>query len=502
MELNKQHFREMGNSQIIEDDSFQNLDENLEDDKFRAKFINKLMDNADREENSGSYTKAYDYLWEALLIAEKYNDTKFLVRCHYELGLLYLVFNKEEDAVGHMQQALNLKKELHKLNIVPERELIRSYLGLAASYTRSRKFEKTNKYLDSCLVIAKRNNVKPYYILAEKANIAILQGKLEQAEGYLNQINPHFIDSGHNFEVIVLWFNGNLRFKKGELNEAVGYYTACLDAIKKYNAHNDIKPEALDKLAKIYSEKGMTKEAYSVLLESKKLNDSLFSAKNNGNLLDVKNKYREVVQQKNEAMAKQQKLLEQRKEQNFRLKIYLACIVLVIISGALLIRSWYQRKKFIDHQQKAEMKSKLEKEKQAEVIVVQNKEITSYTLQLIDKERIIDELLDELKKYLDENKFRRTLNATKDINKNLWNEFNERFTKVNSEFYKKLQKSYPSLSTTELKHCALIKLSFNGSEMAQLLNISVPSVHIARHRLRKKFGLKRGDNLAKFISEI
>lgn len=502
LKLNKASFIGLNVNRQIQDSLPPHHLEDLKNEKYRFKFVNTLMANADEAENKGDYSKAYDYLWEALLLAEKFNDIKHLSRCHYELGLLYLVFNREKDAVGHMEQALHFRKQLYKLNIVNERDLIRNYLGLASSYSRSGKFEKTSVYLDTCLAIAQKNDVKPYYILAEKAHVAIQQGKLIDAQNFLEEVNPHFIGSHTNFEVIVLWFNGNLKLKQGKFNEALKFYISCLSAIESTNSHKDIKPEVLDKVSNIYFKKGMTNKAYSVLFEAKKMNDSLFSAKNNGNLLDVKNKYREVVRQKNEEMATQQKLLEERKDQNFRLKIFLACILLVIVCGALLVRSWYQRKKFKNQQQKLEIKAKLEKEKQDEVIDVQNKEITSYTLQLIDKERVIDELLVELKKHLDEHTFRRTQNGTKDLNKNLWNEFNERFTKVNSEFYKKLQKSYPSLSQTELKHCALIKLSFNGSEMAQLLNISVPSVHIARHRLRKKFGLNRGDNLAKFISEI
>ncbi|TXE09945.1 hypothetical protein FUA26_10705 [Seonamhaeicola algicola] len=476
--------------------------QDMQDDKSAINKMSALMIKADNAESEGNYSKAYDLLWEALLLAEKYDNRDFLVRCHYELGLLYLVFNKEEEAVGHMKRGLEYQKKQLKLKTVTERDLIRNYLGIAASYTRSRKFQHTNFYLDSCLVIAEKYKVKPYYILAEKANAALLQDKLDEAEEILDFITPYFLKNNSHFAVVTLSYFGNLKLKQSKLDKALYYYNLCLEIMENNNAHKDIQPEVLHKLAQIYSSKGMDGKAYRFMYEANRLNDSLFSAKNNGDLLDVKNKYRKEVNKKNKEMAQQQKLLSARKQQNFQLKISLGFIVLIIISTIMIVKNWYQRKQFLERRNKSKLKAQHEKEKQAEVINVKNKEITSYTLQLIDKERVIDDLLQELKKHLNEVDYRMLFNATKDFNKNLWNEFNERFTNVNTSFYEKLRKRYPMLSSTELKHCALIKLNFNGKEMAQLLNISLPSVHIARHRLRKKFNLERGDNLAKFISEI
>ena len=73
---------------------------------------------------------------------------------------------------------------------------------------------------------------------------------------------------------------------------------------------------------------------------------------------------------------------------------------------------------------------------------------------------------------------------------------------LNENFYDRLQQKAPDLSSADLKICALIKLNFSGKEMAHLLGISLGSVHVARHRLRKKMDLERDVNLTNFINSI
>ncbi|MCK0189955.1 hypothetical protein [Arenibacter sp. F20364] len=85
---------------------------------------------------------------------------------------------------------------------------------------------------------------------------------------------------------------------------------------------------------------------------------------------------------------------------------------------------------------------------------------------------------------------------------NLWDDFNNRFLSQNEGFYQRLLEKVPDLSSADLKICALIKLNFSGKEMAYLLGISLGSVHVARHRLRKKMDIRREINLSTYINSI
>lgn len=470
--------------------------------KDTSNYVLGLLNKGVNFKKKGNYSSSYSFLWEALIIAEISEEKAYLAECHYEIGMLYEIFHNFKEAINHMTMALELRKELYNKKNISQRFLIRNYYGIAISYSRSENFLKASAYLDSCTVIANKYSVNPKYIMAERANIAIKDGRLEEAENILNEIAPSFEIEGRPYKAMVDMFLGNLKVKQGVFDEAELYYQRSLENMETYDAHVNFKPQILQQLSNIYELKGQPKLAYQSILKAKEINDQLFNVQNNIELMEVKRRYREIMQEKNRKMVSQQNLLELKKEQNFWLKVILAIVALLIVLSIFLVKYWYQQRQLKVKNEKIVLKSKLDKEKQEEIINVKNKEITSYTLQLIDKERVVDSLLGELKEVQNEVEYRRTFNSTKDVSKNLWAEFNERFTNVNVDFYLRLQERFPLLSPTELKHCALIKLRFNGKEMAQLLNISLPSVHVARHRLRKKFGLRREDSLTKFIADI
>lgn len=475
---------------------------NKRDQKDTSTQITCLLTLADIHKIKGNFSDAYDDTWDALILAEAANDTLQQSDCHAMLGRLYDLFNNTEQSLLHKEKALALKKMLINKDRIKISKVSTSYFSIAVHYSRNHVFDKAQDYIDTCLLLAEEYDLTPQFAKTEKAYIAIEQNQLERAEDILNEVSPFFIDNDHYYSVMLYYFWGNLKVKQQKYIDAISYYNKSLDAIEQYTVHTEKRPEVLEKLARIYAIIGQKQKAYSYLSDAKQISDSLYSAKNNSELLEIKNKHKETMLAKDRELAEQQIELIKKKEQNFRLKAILGIIAFLFSVGIFIFINWSQKKKHKTIEAEVELKAQLEKEKHQAMVEVKNKEITSYTLQLIDKERVIDELLGEIERHLDKKAFLKLRNSSKDFNKNLWKEFNERFTMVNNDFYKQLLEKHPSLSPTELKHCALIKLNFNGKEMAQLLNISLPSVHLARHRLRKKLGLKREDNLAKVIGNI
>jgi response regulator RpfG family c-di-GMP phosphodiesterase len=83
------------------------------------------------------------------------------------------------------------------------------------------------------------------------------------------------------------------------------------------------------------------------------------------------------------------------------------------------------------------------------------------------------------------------LNQMKQYHKNgIWNEFKLRFAEVHTGFYDALLNRYPSLTESDLRLCALIKLKLSTKEIAAVINLSVNSVKVSRSRLRSKLQLK------------
>ncbi|MEL7147323.1 MAG: hypothetical protein AAFO69_13200, partial [Bacteroidota bacterium] len=145
-----------------------------------------------------------------------------------------------------------------------------------------------------------------------------------------------------------------------------------------------------------------------------------------------------------------------------------------------------------------------------ENLTLRNKELTTHTLQLIEKNTYINGIKEQLvdfPKLTSSEKDKRSRQIINTINYSLsdqvnWEEFRSRFEKVNGDFYKKLKEIAPDLTNAEMKLSALLKLKLSSKEAASLLNITERSVISARSRLRKKLNVASEQTLYDFFTEI
>jgi len=138
-----------------------------------------------------------------------------------------------------------------------------------------------------------------------------------------------------------------------------------------------------------------------------------------------------------------------------------------------------------------------------------NKELANATLHLIQKNKTLTYLKDDLSKVLrvipNDNPDKQNINnLLKKINKDLRNEknwelFNNYFDEVHEDFMERLKTKYDDLSPKELRLCAYLRMNISTKEIAPLMNISIRGVEISRYRLRKKLQLDHNTNLTDFI---
>ncbi|RZK01753.1 MAG: transcriptional regulator, partial [Flavobacterium sp.] len=151
---------------------------------------------------------------------------------------------------------------------------------------------------------------------------------------------------------------------------------------------------------------------------------------------------------------------------------------------------------------------KLKNEKLEAEIGHKNSELANSTMHLVQKKEMLDKIREDLnalvKKVDNEQvstEFKRVLKVLGDDNKidENWEHFAHHFDKVHSDFLVLLKARYPSLTASELKLCAYLRMNLSNKEIAQLVNISIRGVEIARYRLRKKLGLSKEMNLFEFL---
>lgn len=83
-----------------------------------------------------------------------------------------------------------------------------------------------------------------------------------------------------------------------------------------------------------------------------------------------------------------------------------------------------------------------------------------------------------------------------------WDEFHGIFDQVHHDFFQKLHDRCDTLTRSDLRVVALLKMNLNSVEMATLLNISQDSLRVMRYRIRRKLNLQQGESLTAFIHSI
>jgi len=135
-----------------------------------------------------------------------------------------------------------------------------------------------------------------------------------------------------------------------------------------------------------------------------------------------------------------------------------------------------------------------------------NKELAVSTMNLIEKNKLLALIKDDLNKNSDEGKgnLKSVISTiTKNINEeDSWNVFREAFDSADKDFLKKVKQAHSLLTPNDLRLCAYLRLNLSSKEIAPLLNISVRSVEIKRYRLRKKMDLSHEQGLVEYILSV
>ncbi|SDW27726.1 hypothetical protein SAMN05444411_101409 [Lutibacter oricola] len=450
---------------------------------------------SDIEMRRGNFTIAFDLLFDVLPITNQISNKKSSIEIHSLLGILYGIYEKDSIALQHTKMAHNLSVHNIKTKLKSNDSIISSYLDVAVRYIEMKSYKKALQYLDSCYII-NNSQKRLHFVDAHYGFIYTKQGNYPKAKEYFTNLAPFFENRKLGFQSSIYYFLAELKSKLKQSDSAIYYYKKSIKSIDSFQSNLKLKPIILEKLADAYLIKNNHKLAFSSLKEAKVISDSLYNtqSKQNKVLFEIKNKYKEDLIEKEIQIVAQNNLIASNNKAKFRLKLIIGILILLVIIGFIAFRLIYRMKR-LKHQRN------LEKQKNESILEIKNKELTTNALQLIEKEHAVIELLDTLK-INDPEKFKVLNSKYKHSNKKIWNDFHLRFTQTNSTFYKLLNELYPELTSTDLKHCALIKLNFDSKEMSHLLGISLNSVHVARSRIRKKIGLKRNESLSNHLSKL
>lgn len=162
-------------------------------------------------------------------------------------------------------------------------------------------------------------------------------------------------------------------------------------------------------------------------------------------------------------------------------------------------------------QEQQQQISKLEKDKLELEIRSKNQELASSTMHIVQKGEMLQKIKEDIQKIAKEVIDPTTKHALRKVAKKIsadeqldndWQQFAKHFDQVHSQFIQRLRSQYPQLTPKDHRLCAYLRMNLSSKEMAQLLNISVRSVEVARYRLRKKLEIDSEVNLVDFMMGV
>jgi DNA-binding response OmpR family regulator/DNA-binding CsgD family transcriptional regulator len=83
-----------------------------------------------------------------------------------------------------------------------------------------------------------------------------------------------------------------------------------------------------------------------------------------------------------------------------------------------------------------------------------------------------------------------------------WIEFEFCFEKVHPEFYSKLVKMIPDISSREKRLCAFLKMNMSSREIAAITFQTQNAIDVAKHRIRKKAGIATDEDFVNFLIRL
>ena len=132
------------------------------------------------------------------------------------------------------------------------------------------------------------------------------------------------------------------------------------------------------------------------------------------------------------------------------------------------------------------------------------RELAAISTNIVQENEQISNILKDLKYYsslLKSDKDRNSFSPLiKSINRILSEKrkedlYSDQFNAAYPGYLEYLTRTFPNLTTADLKLCTFLRMNLNTKEIAEIMGLSVRSVESRRYRLRKKLYLSKDDDL-------
>lgn len=291
---------------------------------------------------SGEFKKSLAYYFNALKIFENINEEKSQGMIFGNIANVYYNLSDFENALKYNKRALDISSKVNDLF-----GMVSSYNNIGNVYILSGKKDKAlenylkalnlNEKLKNKILFADLyNNIGLIYKDLNQNDLA-LEYYLKSIKYYQGTDNPYGIS---NTSAAI----GDIYLMKKNKNDALKYYLNSIK-INKENNFFELQKKVLEKTSKLYFNSGDFKNAYNCLLESIRLNDTLFSEQNRKASKELIVKY-ETEKKEKEIELQKEKITNQDIKINHQKKLqFLSLLGIFMLLVISILAYWGYRQK-------------------------------------------------------------------------------------------------------------------------------------------------------------
>ena len=435
------------------------------------------------------YLKAYE-------IYKSNNIEDEIVQVENSLAITYGKTNNQEKALKYFLNVYRYQKSKNE----PDK-LVKILNNIGTTYL-GKSLDSSLHYYHKADAIANKlkNNTLTVYVYTNLARAYSLKKDKKNADLYFEKafslIDTPIDDSLKSF-VFESFSEYNLQEKK--LDEAILNAKKSLE-YSKGNLFGFSSMRLNKMLYDAYLSKGDYKNAVYYFQQYNKISDSI----------NIEQKAVNLERLKLEQDYKVRSQIRTLVEEKTRFKYYVVGLILVIGILVLIILLIKYRNKHIKNQLEQE-KLRAKQQELNQSLEAKNMVLVGKAMAEIHRTDNINEILTDLKmiKLKTPNKeLQQAIDIVlkrleKDLNADIWKEFEISFEQVHKSFFDRLTIDYPSLTPKERRLCALLYLDLTTKEISQITGQSFKSIENARTRLRKKFDLTNEKvNLSTYLNSF
>lgn len=489
--------------------------------------------------SQSNYSKALEYYFSALHLQEQLSNRERTANILLSIGSVHYQMDQPEESILFYRRALKISEELDNFSDIAitatalgsvysemgqTGQALKAYnkaldasdklpglhakatilMNISSVYNEENSYRQALEVNDKALTLAREMSDKVLESWALE-NIAITHRGLQQfskANTYLQHALS--IVNEVNYPQNVVETKNRIAqnyLDMGQFGDAVSYAEEAASSAARIKAYEELI-ESLQMLSKAFKQNKDYESALSVQTRLMAVKDTLNSRQQSRQIAEMQTRY-ETKQKEQEIV------LLQKEKKNAQLirNAFIAGLILIIIISILI----YNRQRLKIKKNKTDLENTRLKELQLKKdLEFKNKQLTTHSLHLVQKNEAMKELKDHLAEIKNEGENNldqelQNLENLIDYSFNLdedWEEFRLYFEEVHTGFFKALKTRYSDLTPNEFRLSALVKLNLTTKEIATIMSITPDSVKTARYRLRKKLNMETEENLTEFMMGI